>query len=94
MKNETKQITKLNKKEKMKIALDILVAILEIIVAFDTQNYVWLLVSMMWFLIAIIEICNIKIIKLKDNLIKTQDEFIKTIIKELKTILDELKENK
>lgn len=86
MENEIKQIIKLNKKEKIKIILEILLALFEIFVAFNTKNYVWLLVSMTWFLVAVMETCYIKIIKLKDNLIEKQNDFIETVANELKKI--------
>lgn len=86
MEDEIKQITKLSKKEKFKIVLIILLVILETIAAFNTKNYVWILVAMMWVLVIIMEICHIKIMKLKDDLIKKQDDFIETITNELKKI--------
>lgn len=86
MNDEIKQITKLSKKEKFKIVLIILLVILETITAFNTKNYVWILVAMMWVLVIIMEICHIKIMKLKDDIIKKQNDFIETITNELKKI--------
>lgn len=86
MDKEFKQITKLNKSEKIKIFIDIIIALSYIPIELLTNNNVWIVCGVLWLVMAIQEYLNIKTIKLKDDLIKKQNNFIEKIILEIKNI--------
>ena len=84
-----KEITKLTKIEKIMLVIWILNGIYDLFVAYITKNTVWLLVSVMWFLLAHQEYTHLKSKKLDNKLIETQSKLISKIFK-----LFEIKEEK
>ena len=85
-----KEITKLTKIEKIMLVIWILNGIYDLFVAYITKNTVWILVSVMWFLLAHQEYTHLKSKKLDNKLIETQS----TLISKIFQILDISKEEK
>ena len=84
-----KEITKLTKIEKIMLVIWILNGIYDLFVAYITKNTVWILVSVMWFLLAYQEYTHLKSKKLNDRLIELQSKLLSKIFK-----LFEIKEEK
>lgn len=87
-----KEMTKLENKEKLMLMYYISMIIFCVVVAIITKEFVWILVSLLWTNIAIIEYFDAKLFKSKDALIelqerhiKTQDEIIINLLKDLST---------
>lgn len=77
MDNKTwKEMTKLDKRNKMMIAFYILMVIFEIVMAIVEKEFTWIIVGLLWGNIAIIEYCNAKLIKGKDVIVNLQEEHI------------------
>lgn len=77
MDNKTwKEMTKLDKRNKIMIAFYILMAIFEIIMAIVEKEFVLIIVALLWGNIAVIEYCNAKLIKGKDVIVDLQEEHI------------------
>lgn len=85
-----KEITKLTKAEKIMLVIWIINGIYDLFVAYISKNTVWILVSMMWFLLAHQEYTHLKSKKINNKLIELQSTFISKIFK----ILDISKEEK
>ena len=85
-----KEITKLTKIEKIMLVIWIINGIYDLFVAYITKNTVWILVSVMWFLLAHQEYTHLKSKKLDNKLIETQS----TLISKIFQILDISKEEK
>lgn len=71
-----KEMTKLDKRNKMMIAFYILMIIFEIVMAIVEKEFTWIIVGLLWGNIAIIEYCNAKLIKGKDVIVNLQEEHI------------------
>ena len=84
-----KEITKLTKIEKIMLVIWIINGIYDLFVAYITKNTVWILVSVMWFLLAYKEYTHLKSKKLNDRLIELQSKLLSKIFK-----LFEIKEEK
>ena len=84
-----KEITKLTKIEKIMLVIWIINGIFDLFVAYITKNTVWILVSVMWFLLAYQEYTHLKSKKLNDRLIELQSKLLSKIFK-----LFEIKEEK
>ena len=80
-KKHIKEITKLTKIEKIMLVIWIINGIYDLFVAYITKNTVWLLVSVMWFLLAYQEYTHLKSKKLDNKLIETQSKLISKIFK-------------
>ena len=85
-----KEITKLTKGEKIILIIWILNAIFDLFVAYMSKNTVWILVSVMWFLLAHQEYTHLKSKKINNKLIELQS----TLISKIFQILDISKEEK
>ena len=84
-----KEITKLTKGEKIILIIWILNAIFDLFVAYMSKNTVWILVSVMWFLLAHQEYTHLKSKKLNNRLIETQSTLISKIFQILSTNKEE-----
>ena len=84
-----KEITKLTKIEKIMLVIWILNGIYDLFVAYITKNTVWILVSVMWFLLAHQEYTHLKSKKLDNKLIETQSTLISKIFQILSTNKEE-----
>lgn len=84
-----KEITKLTKIEKIMLVIWIINGIFDLFVAYMSKNTVWILVSVMWFLLAYQEYTHLKSKKLNDRLIELQSKLLSKIFK-----LFEIKEEK
>lgn len=84
-----KEITKLTKGEKIILIIWIINAIFDLFVAYMSKNTVWILVSVMWFLLAYQEYTHLKSKKLDNKLIETQSTLISKIFQILSTNKEE-----
>lgn len=84
-----KEITKLTKAEKIILIIWIINAIFDLFVAYMSKNTVWILVSVMWFLLAHQEYTHLKSKKLDNKLIETQSTLISKIFQILSTNKEE-----
>ena len=84
-----KEITKLTKAEKIILIIWIINAIFDLFVAYMSKNTVWILVSMLWFVIVIQEYTHLKSKKLDNKLIETQSTLISKIFQILSTNKEE-----
>ena len=84
-----KEITKLTKIEKIMLVIWIINGIYDLFVAYITKNTVWILVSVMWFLLAHQEYTHLKSKKLDNKLIETQSTLISKIFQILSTNKEE-----
>ena len=84
-----KEITKLTKIEKIMLVIWILNGIYDLFVAYITKNTVWILVSVMWFLLAFQEYTHLKSKKINNKLIELQSTLISKIFQILSTNKEE-----
>lgn len=84
------EMTKLETKTKVRIAIHILIAILSLVTAGIEKNGAWAICGMLWIVIALMEYCDNKLLKSKEALIelheehtKVQDELIMNLLKDL-----------
>lgn len=89
-----KEKTKLDKRNKIVISVYILIAIFEVIVAITEKNFTWLVCAILWGSIAIMEYCNVKLLKGRDMLIEVQDEHIEIQNKMINKLLKKISEQK
>lgn len=89
MKEEFKswnEITKLENRTKVKIIFHIIMVIFSITVAISNKDFTWILVSLLWGVIAIMEYCDGKLLKSSEALNDIQEKHIeiqKDIINDL-----------
>ena len=63
MREQIKEITKLNKQEKIQVGVDFVMAVLSIIVAIVENDSTWAIVSALWLTLGTTEYFNKKILK-------------------------------
>lgn len=85
-----KEMTKLETKTKIMIIFHIIMAIFSIIVAITNKESTWIVVTLLWVNVAIMEYCDSKLLKGKEALIvlheehdKIQTELIMNLLKDL-----------
>ena len=84
-----KEITKLTKIEKIMLVIWIINGIFDLFVAYMSKNTVWILVSVMWFLLAFQEYTHLKSKKINNKLIELQSTLISKIFQILSTNKEE-----
>ncbi len=84
------EMTKLETKIKVRIALHILLAILSITDAIISKNFAWGMCGLLWILVAVMEYCDTKLLKSSDALIALQERHIDIQDKMLDDLLKEL----
>ena len=94
MREQIKEITKLNKQEKIQVGVDFVMAILSIIVAIVENDFTWGIVAMLWFELGMSEYFNKKILKAKDKIIEMQEEALFSAHEGLLKIKEKIQEEK